>query len=462
MATRFVNLDRQTPMLLPYDLREWVPEGHIVHFILEAVEDIPTAHFSVNQRGTGSEQYPPSMMLALLIYCYVTGRFGSRTIEAASYSDVAVRYLCANHHPDHASICAFRTANQAAFDAAFVTVLQMGHHLKLTKVGAVSVDGSKIQANASKHAAVSYDRAGEMLAQLELEVKELTERAQRAENQETKDALELPAELTRRADRKTALQHARQVIEARAQELAAAQQPDYEAKQARRQAQRDAGKKPHGPEPKAPSTTPDPKAQYNFTDPVSSIMKAGSGAHFEQAYNAQAAVDQAMVIVGARVSVAPNDKRELPASVAAISPVVASEVKAILTDTGFYSEAAVQAVEQKKDGTATGLTVYAAVEKTHHHKTLAELLPQPEPAAPGPEASAKEKMAHRLKTKAGRELYKLRKQTVEPVFGIIKEVMGFRRFSLRGHAKVSLEWTLVCVSYNLKRLFTLKNLAALA
>jgi Transposase DDE domain len=297
---------------------------------------------------------------------------------------------------------------------------------------------------------------------LELEVQELSARVQQAENQETKDALDLPAELTRREDRKAALQQARAIIEARAQELAAAQQPAYAAKQAERQAQRDAGKKPRGRAPKPPSAEPDPKAQYNFTDPQSSIMKAGSGAHFEQSYNAQAAVDEAMVIVGQRVSVAPNDKRELSASVAAISPVVAPEVKTILVDAGFYSAAAVQAVEQHTDGTATGVTVYAAVAKSDHHKTLADLLPQPEPAAPGPDASAQEKMAHRLKTKIGQELYKLRKQTVEPVFGIIKAVMGFRRFSLRGHVKVSLEWTLVCVSYNLKRLFTLKNLTVAA
>ena len=462
MAARFVNIDRLTPMFLPCDLREWVPAKHIVHFVLEAVESIPTEHFQVNHRGSGSEPYPPGMMLALLIYCYITGRFGSRTIEAASHSDVAVRYLCGNLHPDHASICAFRTANKTAFDAAFVSVLQLGHHLKLTKVGTVSVDGSKIQANASKHAAVSYARAGEMLAQLELEVKELTARAEQAEAQESKDALDLPAELTRREDRQAALRHARSIIETRAKELAAAQQPGFDAKQAERQAQRDAGRPPRGPEPKPPSATPVPKAQYNFTDPTSAIMKAGSGAHFEQSYNAQAAVDAAMVIIGQRVSVAPNDKRELPATVAAISPVVAPEVAVILVDSGFYSEAAVQAVEHNADGTATGVTVYAAVEKTGHHKTVAQLLPQPEPATPGPEASAKEKMAHRLKTKVGRELYKLRKQTVEPVFGIIKEVMGFRRFSLRGHAKVSLEWTLVCVSYNLKRLFSLKNLAAAA
>ncbi|MEO5960692.1 MAG: transposase [Opitutaceae bacterium] len=462
MPARFVDLDRQTPMFLPYDLREWVPAGHIVHFILEAVEQIPTAHFQVNHRGTGSEQYPPTMMLALLIYCYATGRFGSRTIEAASYSDVAVRYLCANHHPDHASICAFRSGNEAAFKAAFVTVLQLAQHLKLTKVGTVSLDGTKIQANASKHAAVSYARAGEMIAQLELEVQELLARAEQAENQETKDALDIPAELTRREDRKAALQQARQVIEARAQEMAAARQADYDAKQAQRQQERDEGKKPRGPEPKPPGGTPEPKAQYNFTDPESSIMKAGNGQHFEQSYNAQAAVDQALLIVGARVSTAPNDKRELGPTVAAISPVVAPQVGTILVDSGFYSEAAVQAVEQKADGPATGRTVLAAVTKLSHHKTVADLLPQPEPPAPGPAATPKEVMAHRLQTAAGKTLYRLRKQTVEPVFGIIKEVLGFRRFSLRGHAKVSLEWTLVCVSYNLKRLFMLKTLAAAA
>ena len=430
MPARFVDLDRQTPMFLPYDLREWVPAGHIVHFILDAVEQVPIAHFRVNDRGSGSEQYPPRMMLALLIYGYATGRFGSRTIEAASYSDVAVRYLCANHHPDHDSICTFRTANRQAFEAAFVSVLQLAQHLRLSKVGTVSVDGTKIQANASKHAAVSYARAGEMIAQLELEVQELVGRAQQAENQETKEALDLPAELTRREDRKAALQQARQVIEARAKEMAAAQQADYQAKQAKRQAQRDAGEKPRGPEPTPPSATPDPKAQYNFTDPESGIMKAGSGQHFEQSYNAQAAVDEAMLIAGACVSVAANDKKELPPTVAAISPVVAPQVKTILVDSGFYSDAAVQAVEQNPDGTPTGVTVFAAVEKTDHHKTVADLLAQPEPPAPGPEATPKEVMAHRLKTTLGKLLYKRRKQTVEPVFGIIKEVMGFRRFSL--------------------------------
>ena len=460
MAARFVNLDRQTPMFLPCDLREWVPAGHVVHFILEAVEQLPLSHFHVNHRGTGDAQYPPAMMLALLIYCYATGRFGSRTIEAATHSDVAVRFLCANTHPDHTTLCDFRTANGPAFRAAFTRVLELAHHLRLTQVGHISVDGTKIAANASKHAAVSYQRAGEMIAQLELEVQELMTRAEQADAREATETLDLPAELRRREQRQAALQRARQVIEERAREMAAAQQPEYAAKVAARQAQRAAGKKPRGPEPTPPSAVPAPKAQYNFTDPESGIMKAGNGKHFEQAYNPQAAVDGAMLIVGERVSDAPNDKQELPANVAAINPVVVAKVKAILVDSGFYSEAAVAAVEARPDGTPTGVTVYAAVEKQSHHKTVADLLPQPEPPAPGPAASAKDQMAHRLQTALGKTLYRFRKQTVEPVFGIIKEVMGFRRFMLRGRAKVSLEWTLVCLSYNLKRFCVLKAQAA--
>ena len=459
MAARFVNVDRQTPLFLPCDLREWLPADHLVHLILDAVEQIPTGHFHVNHRGTGSEQYPPTMMLALLIYCYATGRFGSRTIEAATHSDVAVRFLCANLHPDHDSICTFRRENKAAFEAAFVTVLQLAHQLRLTRVGTVSVDGTKIQANASKHAAVSYQRAGELITRFQLEVAELTTRAEQADVKQSKETLDIPAELARRDKRIESLKHARQIIEAQAKEMAAAKQVEHQSKVAQRQAKRDAGKKPRGPEPKAPDDKPDGKDQYNFTDPESRIMKAGNGKHFEQAYNAQAVVDEAMMIVGQRVSVAGNDKQELASDVAAISSVVKAEVKVVLADSGYYSEAMVRDVEQKSDGTESGLTVYAAVEKQSHHKSVADLLPQAEPEPLAENASAKEKMAHRMKTQTGKALYKLRKQTVEPVFGIIKEVLGFRRFLLRGREKVSLEWLLVCVSYNLKRMFTLKRLA---
>ncbi len=459
MPARFVNLDRDTPMLLPCDLRDWLPSDHIVRFILEAVEQIPTAQFHVNERGTGSPQYPPAMMLSLLIYCYATGRSGSRTIEGATHTDVAVRYICANLHPDHDSICEFRRQNKKGIESAFVKVLQLARELKLTRVGTISIDGTKILANASKHSAVSYERAGQMIEQLQLEVHELLEKAETADAQERSCGLDLPAELARREKRLEALREARRVIEQRAQEVAAAKQNQYEEKVAERQTQREKGGKPRGPEPQPPSSEPDAKSQYNFTDPESRIMKAGSSGHFEQAYNAQAAVDQNMLIVGAHLTQAPNDKEQLVATLAVVEPSIRKEVGVVLADSGYYSEAAIQGVEQTPEGRESGVKVYAAVERQSHHRTIEDLLQKEDPAAPGENATPKERMAHRLKSKAGRELYRLRKQTVEPVFGIIKEVMGFRRFRLRGRENVSLEWKLVCLSYNLKRMFVLRNQA---
>jgi hypothetical protein len=391
-------------------------------------------------------------MLALLIYCYATGRSGSRTIEAATFHDVAVRYLCANQHPDHDSICTFRRENKTAIEAAFLRVLQLARELKLARLGTISIDGTKMLANASKHSAVSYGRAGEMIEQLQLEVQQLLDKAEQADAQEQTSGLDVPAELARREKRLAALQEARRVIEERAKEAAALQQKEHEAKMEQRQAEREKGNKPKGKDPQPPSPEPEPKAQYNFTDPESRIMKAGSGAHFEQAYNAQAAVDENMLIVGAQLSQAPNDKEQLMETWAAVPAEAKPEIKAILVDSGFYSQTAVQAIE------STGVvTVYAAVERSAHHRTVDDL-EQKEPAPLAPDATPQKQMAHRLKTKIGRQLYKLRKQTVEPVFGLIKEVMGFRRFRLRGRKKVSLEWTLVCLSYNLKRLFALKKL----
>jgi transposase len=425
-----------------------------VPFILEAVEQIPSEHFQINHRGTGNAQYPPALMLALLIYCYCTGRSGSRTIEAATYSDVAVRFLCANLHPDHDSICTFRRENKLAIEAAFLQVLQLARELKLLRVGTVSIDGTKMLANASKHSAVSYGRAGEMIEQLQLEVRQLVEKAEAADAQEQTSGLDVPAELARREKRLAALQQARRVIQERAREAAVLAQTEYETKMAERQAEKEKGNKPKGKDPQPPKSEPEAKAQYNFTDPESRIMKTGDG--FQQAYNAQAAVEENMLIVGAQLSQAPNDKEQLVPTLAAVAPEWKAEIKAVLVDSGFYSESAIQAVEQKPDGSGTGVQVYAAVERTPHHRSVADLTPN-EPVELKEDATAKERMIHRLKTKIGREIYKLRKQTVEPVFGIIKEAMGFRRFRLRGRAKVSLEWTLVCLSYNLKRMFALKN-----
>jgi transposase len=440
-------------MLLAPDLRDWLPEDHAVHFIVETVEQLPLQGFQVNVRGTGSAQYPPAMMLSLLIYCYATGRMGSRQIEAATYTDVAVRYICGGErHPDHDTICAFRRENGPLFSESFVKVLAYAQELGvLKKRGGVSVDGTKIAANASKHSAVSYRRGSEMMEELEKEVQELMALAETADRAPETQKLEVPAELARRKARQAKLALAKREIEARFEERRKERQAEYEAKCAAREAQRARGQQVRGRDPQPPPRQPDEKAQYNFTDPESRIMKAGSGEHFEQAYNAQAAVDTegSMLVLGVQLTDAPNDKEQLVPTLQSVDPAV-REVTEALADSGYFSEAAVANVEA--DG---GPTVYAAVEKQGHHRSVSDLMEKADPPLPPEDATWMEKMRQRLQTAAGKAKYALRKQTVEPVFGIIKSVMGFRQFLLRGRSKVSLEWTLVTLAYNFKRLFRL-------
>lgn len=454
MGPRFVNLDRDTPLLLPPNLREWVPADHLAHFLLDAVEALDLRQVKVNHRGTGDEQYPPSMMLALLIYSYATGVFGSRRIEQSTHDSVPVRLITADTHPDHDTICTFRRENKALLTESFVKVLQLAQELKVLKVGQITtaVDGTKVQANASKHSAVSYGRAGEMIEQLELEVKGLLAKAEQSDATPLQEGLSIPEEIMRRQERKAALAKARAEIEARAHARYVEELAAHEQKVAEREVRQERGEKVGGKAPQAPSAEPKASEQYNFTDPESRIMKAGSGQHFEQCYNAQAAVEvESRLIVAAPVSVAPNDKEQMVPTVEAI-PAVVGPVGAVLVDSGFFSEKAVREIEQKAEGQPSGTVVYAAVEKTGHHRTVADLEQKAEPEPPGAGASVKEVMRHRMKTKEGKEIYKLRQQTVEPVFGIIKSVMGFRQFLLRGLEKVSLEWQLVCLAYNFRRL----------
>lgn len=460
MATRFVHIDRQTPLLLPPDLRDWLPEDHLAHFILEAVESLNLTSLRVNERGTGDAQYPPRMMLSLLLYCYASGTFSSRGIERATYDHVPARFLSGDTHPDHDTICTFRRENQALIEESFVRVLELARELKLLKVGqiTVSVDGTKVLASASKHAAVSYERAGEMIAELELEVKQLLGKAEQADSTPLADGLTIPQEIARRQQRQAAMEKARGVIEQRARERAAVERPDYEKKMKERAAKQEQGQRVGGRPPQPPSPTPGSKEQYNFTDAESRIMKAGNGNHFEQAYNAQAAVEvESRLIVAPRVSDAPNDKEQLVPTMAAIPKTVVQSVGAALADNGFYSEEAVKAVE------ANGETVvYAAVGKTGHHRRVEDLEKKSDPPAPGAGASAVEVMRQRVSTREGKAKYKLRQQTVEPIFGIIKEAMGFRRFSVRGLVKVGWEWTLVCLAYNLRRLHRIQRTATMA
>lgn len=437
-------------MLLPPSLQDWLPEGHLAHFVVETVGLLPLLGFKVNTRGTGSAQFPPSMMLSLLIYNYAVGRMSSRQIEKATYEDIASRYICGGDaHPDHDTICRFRRQNAKLFGECFVKVLEYAREMGvLAKRGGVSVDGTKIGANASKHAAVSHGRAGEMIAELESEVQTLMALAEQADREARPETLKIPDEIARREKRLAKLRQAQAVIEERHAARTAEKQREYDAKMARREERRAGGNGVSGPEPKPPSATPEPKEQYNFTDPESRIMKAGNGSGFDQCYNAQAAVDTegSLLVLGGYVTDAVNDKQQLEPAVKSVVSGV-REVTQVLADSGYFSEAAVAAVEGNG-----GPTVYAAVEKTGHHRTVEDLLASPEPERPATGGTDREAMSQRLRTATGQAAYKKRKETVEPVFGIIKEAMGFRRFLLRGKQKVSLEWCLVTLAYNFRRI----------
>jgi len=456
MPARFVNIDHATPLLLPPDLRDWVGPDHMVHFIMDAVAALDLGLARVNERGTGKAQYPPAMMLGLLIYCYATGTFSSRRIETQTYENVAVRFLTADTHPDHDSICKFRRENKEFLSSTFHQVIELAARARVLRVGdlTVSIDGTKILANASKHSAVSYGHCVKQMKLAEEQIAELLQKAEDADSTPLQDGLSIPAEIARREARLAKLREAKQAMEERAKERLIAEREDYEAKLAERLAKEQAtGKKPKGRSPEPPQEGPKRKDQYNFTDPESRIMKSGKS--FEQCYNAQAAVDtETMLIVGQHVTDQANDKQQLNPTLATVSPA-AGPVGKVLVDSGYYSQEAVIEAESGSAGDGQGPKVYAAMKRQRHGRGVADLEQRVDPPAPPPDAGVKERMGHLLDTEEGRRIYGLRKQTVEPVFGIIKEALGFRRFLLRGSGKVELEWSLVTTSYNLKRLFSL-------
>jgi transposase len=446
MATRLVEIDLDTPMIFPPSIQEWLPENHMARFIVEAIEQLDTGNFHINERGSGSEQYLPEMMLALLIYCYATGIFSSRRIEGATYTDIAVMYICGGKaHPDFSRICAFRRENEAAFKEAFTKVLMIARNTgKLKKVGGISVDGTKVHANANKHKAVSYHRAKEMIGELEGEIEELIQKAKDADSTPLEDGLLIPEEIKRRTERKAALEIAAEQMEAMYREVQKG--GEEEPKEKKDKNGKDRGKRS--------SKKPLEEYQYNFTDPESRIMKNGNSKSFEQCYNAQVAVDTegSMLIVGGYVTNHCNDKEELVLVTGSVDREL-RKVKNVSADNGFYSEEAVKEVEKPdKSGNNRGPEVYCAVGKTHHGKTVKELEKHKPLGRLPANADAKERMSRKLKTKKGAKIYKKRKETVEPVFGIIKNIMGFRQFLLRGLEKVSIEGELVMTAYDFKKL----------
>jgi transposase len=448
--SHFVEANRDQPFLLPPDLREWVPEDDLAHFVLEAVERVDLRHFRVNERGSGSPQYPPRLMLALLIYSYANGIFSSRRIERATYRDLGVRFIAANTHPDHDTICKFRRENEQAIAETFLQVLLLARELKLLRVGTVSVDGTKLDANASLHKSVRYDRAGQLVTQLQGEIAELLAQAEAADARGEVDPQALPAEIARRDTLRSKLDAARQRLEAQAADRAAAEQAGYEAKVAARATRSGRAKSRH---PKPPSGTPEPDAQSNLTDPDSRVMRKNKRSAYRQSYNAQAVVDAdgSYLILGARVSQCASDRNELVADIATI-PVVLGTPSMALADHGYATESEVRTLQEQ------GIDVLVAPGRPGRRRHDF----RPEPETPPRKAALPAwltRMQAKLDTPAGRARYRLRQQTVEPVFGIVKGGLGFTQFLLRGVQKVSLEWLLVATAYNCRRLHRMQGAA---
>ena len=445
--SNFVECYRDQAFLLPPDLRDWLPADDLGHFVIEAVERVDLGAFKVNHRGTGSAQYHPRMMLALMIDCDANGIFSSRRIERATHRDIGVRFVAANRHPDHDTIARFRRENFAAVSESFLQVLLLAKELKLLRVGLVSVDGSKFKANASKHRSVTYERAGALIAQLEGEIAALLGRAEAADAAGEDDPQALPKEIARREALRDKLDAARRRLEAQAQARAAAEREAWEAKVAAREKRRGRAKGKH---PQPPAGTPAADAQSNLSDPDSRLMHKSKHHEYRQAYNAQAAVDAggSQLIVGARISQCASDRNELVADIEAI-PAVLGRPETVLADNGYANGAEVAALEA--GGIEALVSPSAEGRRRTHDFRPAKALP----AAKEPKADWLKAMAEKLASEEGRALYKRRRQTVAPVFGVIKAVLGFAGFSLRGLEKVEGEWTLVALAYNCKRLHKL-------
>ena len=449
--SRFRPINREIDYLLPPSVQDWLPESHLARYVVEVVEGLDLSKLESVYAGRGSAAYHPAMLLSLLIYGYATGAYSSRKIERASYDSLAFRFIACDQHPDHDTLASFRRRHGEQFSATFVQVLQIARENQVSRFGTVSLDGTKIHANASRHSALSYAHAEKIEAQLKAEVQEMLKLAEAADQSDLPDGVSLPDEIKRREDRLAAIAEAKTKIEARAKERLEREQAEYQAKLDKREAKEKAnGKKPGGKPPKPPQVGPRPDDQINLTDEESRIMKVAGGG-FEQCYNAQALVDsESMLVMAPHVTQAGNDKEQVVPMLAKLQalPEELNQPEKFLADSGYFSEKNVEACE------AARIEPLIAVGRDAHHRHWRERFE--EPAASSEPTSPVDKMKHRLKTKAGRAAYGQRKQTVEPVFGIIKSVMGFRQFLLRGLANVQNEWTLVCLAWNLKRMATLR------
>lgn len=430
MATRLLSIDRNTAYLLPPDVRDWVPENDLCHFLVDALEALDLSAARLNERGSGSEQYPPSMMLLLLIYCYAQGIFSSRKIEQATYLNVAVRYLCANTHPDHDTIASFRRQNGALLRTVFVQVLQLAKATGLVKLGAVSIDGTKLAAATHKRRTLSYERLEAQIAHWDEEIDKLLAQAEKADQQGS-DQSQLPQTLADAQARRARLREAKAQLEEQSRQRHEQREKD------RAQAKGQPGNLP----PKLKKQA-QPRDQINLTDPDSRLMPTAQGP-FVQGYNAQAAVAlEGGLVVATEVVQETTDLAQLSSMVGKCLEN-GCRLKTAVADNGYYQTRELLAAEQEH-----GVTVFCPPPTMKGQRFKNKRRNKRNQAR----RQVRLKMVKRLETPAGQRLIKLRATTVEPVFGMIKQEMGFRRFHLRGLEKVRAEWTLVSLAFNCRKL----------
>jgi transposase len=450
--SNFRPINRDTSFLLPPSVDEWLPQRHLARFVVEVIDGLDLSELEKAYRGSCSASYHPAMLLGLMVYGYATKVFSCRAIERATHDSVAFRFIAGNEHPDHDTIAAFRKRFLLQIQALFVEVLKLARAMGMLKLGTVALDGTKVHANASRHSALSYGHAKKIEKQLKKEVQQLLRLAEAADGVNTPDGMSIPEELERRELRLAAIAAAKAQIEARAQERLEREQAEHQSKlAARAEHEKRTGKKPRGRPPEPPTGGVQDTDHVNLTDEDSRIMKVAGGG-FYQCYNAQAVVvTGSMLIVATEVTQAINDKKQLLPMIEKLRrlPKELGRAKRILADNGYLSQ------DNVEQCAAARVEPLIAMGRSPHHigwkKRFAAA-----PKAPPDSATPLQKMTHRLKTPRGRKLYALRKQTPEPVFGIIKSVMGYRQCLLRGLEHVNGEWNLVALSWNIKRMFALR------
>ena len=451
MSRKFKTVSYEETLKQTIQLGDVLPPNHLVRFVVDMIVQLDLSQIYARYAPRGGEAFAPDILLGLLFYGYTTGVFSSRKIEKATYESIPFRFIAGGLHPDHDTIANFRKVFLEEIKGLFVQILLLAQEVGVLKLGNISLDGSKIHADASKSQAVSYKRLIELESRMKVEVNELFTVGKQADQGELQlpDDFVIADEIAIRQERLANLAQAKQVLEARAQERYAAEKAEYDTKlREREEKSRQEQRKPRGRTPKPPQPGPSDKDQYNFTDPDSRIMKNSANTGVDQHYNVQVANDQeSLLIVAHALSNHPNDKQEAIPTLSAISPEV-GKPEAVAMDNGYFSQTNINACQE------LGINPFIATGREPHHLDWHTFF-QEQPEPPAKDASPKVKMAYKLQTEIGQAIYRLRKSTVEPVIGIIKEILGFRQFSLRGLWAVAGEWCLVCLAFNLKRMHIL-------